>query len=196
LIATAPGEPLFRSVNHALAFAHNFTHGTLKRTGLQKMMGGPVKSGRGLAGLDGAAQAAIIKSMIEAMPKVYSSTLIARFAPQQDECSCGRSCCRGWKESEDWARAIDWLAAHVYEIGLCAGIGHWKFRRSVLMRYFGSSISFLTIANECGVHRHTASELNLRIVDYFRGKSIDAKKGVEWRARIEFEGKLAASGLI
>lgn len=197
-------DALFRSVNHALAFAMNFTHGTIKRSGLAKMMKKQDSPARGLAGLDGAAQAGMIKVALEALPQVYRHTLVARFAPQQEPCSCRRSCCRGYRETDDWRASIDWLANHVFEIGLTGTVGHVRFRRSVVARYFGSKVSFLEIARECGVDRDTASALNCKIVDYFRGPQWLKKggskqaerQGVEWRARVEFEAKLHATGML
>jgi len=192
----------FRSVNHALAFAYNFTHGTLKRSGMARMMGGPSGTGKGLAGLDGAGQAGMIKSAIASMPAIYQNVLIARFAPMQDDCACGARCCRGWRESDDWGDAIDWLAEHILEIDLCGSVKHVKFRRAVVSRYFGAKVSFITIAGDYGVNRDTASSLNARIVDYFRGVRVKGKNedsnrmGVEWRARTEFEQKLREHGVV
>jgi hypothetical protein len=187
----------FRSVNHALAFAFNFTHGTLKRSGLAKMMGGPsAGTGKGLAGLDGAAQAGMVKQAMESMPPVYRHTLVARFAPMAMACSCKQPCCRGYRESAEWAGAVDWLANHVLEIGLTGNVKHYKFRRSVVGRYFGAKISFITIAGECGVNRDTASALNAKVVDYFRGRRDEAKPGVEWRARTELENILRTHGVL
>lgn len=196
-------DALFKSVNHALAFAMNFTHGTIKRSGVVKMMGGG-GTGRGLAGLDGAAQAGMIKQALEALPSVYAHVLIARFAPQSEPCTCKRWCCRGWRETQEWHGSIDWLTEHIFEIGLTGNIAHIKFRRSVVARYFGSKISFLEIARECGVDRDTASALNAKIVDYFRGPKWlkkggteeGTRQGVEWRARTEFEAKLDQAGML
>lgn len=195
-VSTGP----FRNVDAALAFAMNFAHGTLKKTELARLMGGPSSSGKGLAGLDGAAQAGMIKRALEAMPEVYRYVLVARFAPLSLACPCKRPCCRGWRESPEWSEAVDWLAKHILEIGLTANVKSWAFRRAVVSRYFGAKVTFIQIAGDCGVNRDTASALNAKIVDYFRGVrgkgDVAAKKGVEWRARTEIEATLLECGVI
>ena len=83
------GQPLFRSAHQALMFAFTFSatqHGTaaaaerqlaeFARDRYERMPGG----GRGLRGLDGAAQAGMIRRRVEEMPPLHAAALIARFA--------------------------------------------------------------------------------------------------------------------
>ncbi len=171
---------------------------------MARMMGGSAGKGRGLAGLDGAAQVGLIKQLLESLLPVYRYTLIARFSQITEKCPCKRSCCRGWRETDDWGTSVTWLADHVHEIGLTGKVGFMDFRRAVVAHYFGSNITFLEIARVNKVDRDTASLLNTKIVDYFRGPQwlkkggteTALKQGVEWRARTEFEAKLKSAGLI
>ena len=101
-------DPLFRSAHAALMFALNFRHGSIKMSGLARAMGGG-RTGRGLGGLDGAAQAGMIRAEVERLTPVRRSLLVGRHAPQQVPCQCRQACCRGWVEGEDWREAVNWL---------------------------------------------------------------------------------------
>lgn len=84
------GRALFESAHQALMFAYTFSdneHGVAaaaeRRLALfaRDRYGDPPPSGRGLRGLDGAAQAGMIRSRVEAeVPPLYLASIIARFA--------------------------------------------------------------------------------------------------------------------
>ena len=76
-------EAVFRSARGALMFAFNFTHGTLKKSALAGMMGAS-PNGRGLGGLDGAAQAGMIKAEVDHLPELHQAILIARWLASPD----------------------------------------------------------------------------------------------------------------
>lgn len=83
-------EPLFRSAHQALLFAYTFSdneHGIAAAAERQiaefaRDRYPPISHpGRGLRGLDGAAQAGMIRSRVEAhMPPLYIAAIVARFA--------------------------------------------------------------------------------------------------------------------
>jgi hypothetical protein len=75
--------PPFHSIKGALAFAFNFSHGSVKKPFLASLAGAS-KPGRGLSGLDGAGQAGLIRAAVhELKPAVREQIIIGRFAPRQ-----------------------------------------------------------------------------------------------------------------
>lgn len=156
-------EPLFTSAHAALKFALNFTHGTLKRPALGQLQGGG-GNGRGLAGLDGAAQAGMIRAELESLERQRCQVLVAWFTTQSVPCSCRMACCRGFRENAEWAEAVDWLTEFALVERLTGTVSHHRLRRVLVMRVFGvRNPSLSEIATACGVHRDTASDYNKRV---------------------------------
>lgn len=197
-IPRVPGKPVdreavFRTVRGALMFAMNFTHGTLKRPTLVEMMGGGTV-GRGLGGLDGAAQAGMIRAELERVSPQRRSIIIARCASPTLSCSCKACCCRGWKENPEWGEAINHLTGCVLEQGLAGTVSHYRLRRAMVVRYFlgkaavGPKQSLVEISRVCGVHRNTASVHNKAVVEHLKRE--------EQLATYEIEGLLKEGGVI
>lgn len=181
-------DPLFKSSKGALLFALNYTHGGIKAPSIVALMKDPgLSKGRGLGGLDGAAQAGMIQVELSRLSDLRRAILVARYAVPSLPCACRAPCCRGYRFNPEWDEAIAWLAAYVLDMELTSRISHHTFRRKLVARHFGSKESFVKIAAECKVHRVTASEAY---------KSINGHlKKEEARARIEIEGILQA-GLV
>src|SRR5262245_5671313 len=127
-VENVASEPAFTSAHAALKFAFNFSHGTLKRGVLAQMLGGG-GSGRGLAGLDGAAQAGMIQCELGALSKIRRSILAAKFAPQHEPCACRSPCCRGYVENRTFGEAIESISEFVLVEGLTGNISHYRLRR-------------------------------------------------------------------
>lgn len=183
----SPPEPIFTSAHAALKFAFNFSHGTLKRGVLAQMLGGG-GNGRGLAGLDGAAQAGMIQCELGALSEVRRSIVVAKFSPQHEPCSCRSSCCRGWVENRAFGDAIKFISEYILVEGLTGNISHYRLRRSIVLRYFGVRVSFVELATMCGVNRDTASDLNKRVMGH-----LDHEKGA---AMNEVDDRLRAAGIV
>jgi len=164
----AAGEPLFASAHAALKFAFNFSHGTLKRPSINVLATKGGGSGKGLAGLDGAAQAGMVLAELAVLPTAQRFVIEAKFLPQSEPCACKSPCCRGERTAAAWDQAVAWLTQFVLEQGLTATISHYRLRRAVVERYFGVRHSFPDIAQACGVHKDTASDLNKRVTERFR----------------------------
>ena len=182
-----PQEPVFTSAHGALKFATNYVHGTLKKTFLALALG-EGRIGRGLSGLDGAAQAGMICLELTNLSPLWRAILIARFTVPTIPCPCHAPCCRGSRENPDWALAVDYLTEYVLVAGLTGTISHHRLRRSLVKRYFGVRESFVDIADMCGVHRTTASEYNKDVVECFRE--------IERLAFIAIEGRLKQAGIV
>lgn len=181
-------EPIFRSVHGALKFALNYTHGSLKQSSLAQMMCDRGGGGRGLGGLDGAAQAGMIRAELERLAPLRKQLLTARHVSPTEPCSCRAPCCRGWRENSEWKQAVDYLTEYVLVAGLSGMVSHFRLRRLLVCRYFGAGQTFTSIAATCGVDRDTASGYNKRIFEAFRDE--------ERKALYEIEGQLKHAGII
>jgi hypothetical protein len=160
----------------------NFSHGTLKKNFMAKLLGGGSTS-RGLAGLDGAAQAGMILAQVWQLDRDGAQILVARFTAPTVPCACRAPCCGGERETKAWSEAIDHLTARVLELGLTGTISHYRLRRALVKRYFGIRPSLVQIANSCGVNRDTASDYNRRVHDHLHKADMAAFNRVELRLR-------------
>jgi hypothetical protein len=189
LIPAGPDrEALFEYGRSALRFALNFTHGSLKETFLARAMKGGGRPGRGLAGLDGAAQAGMIKQLLHLLDPVRRDFIIARFTIPRSPCPCKAPCCSGYRETPDWGRAIESLTDFVLRAGLTKAISHHRLRKAVVIKYFGVRVRLVDVAEHCGVDSDTAGALNRRVKDRFRDEEALAEEAVH--------GHLLAAGII
>ncbi|WP_430229889.1 hypothetical protein [Nitrosomonas communis] len=113
-------EPLFKSTHEALVFAFNYAGQQSPKTPLMRMIQskdleddrlGPVKKSKGLAGLDGAAQAGMILAEVCRLPDDQHNVIVARYYRAQYECKC----CEQPRPREEWKIAIDALS-HCIEL--------------------------------------------------------------------------------
>ena len=79
--APTEAEPLFINAHSALVFAFNFSGQCYDRPMMNRMAAPSVGTGKGLVGLDGAAQAGMIRGEVKSLGKLAEAILIARFAP-------------------------------------------------------------------------------------------------------------------
>lgn len=179
--------PPFRSVRGALAFAFNFTHGSVKKPYLATLAGAS-RPGRGLSGLDGAGQAGLIKAEVSQLLPVRAHIICGRFAPKRVPCACKRVCCVGYALNIEWAQAVDWLTEYVLKAALAGTVSNFRLRRALVVRFLGEEVSIAGVANECHVKRDTASEHNKRVATHLE----EHERMAEW----ELKGKLEAAGVI
>lgn len=72
-------DPLFDSTWAALAFAYRYSTQQYQPTPMARLMRGSIGSGKGLHGLDGAAQAGLVRAMVEKLPEFERAAITARF---------------------------------------------------------------------------------------------------------------------
>jgi hypothetical protein len=180
LIPAEQKEPLFHATHGALMFAFNFVHGSLKKSTLAQLLP-PGRPGRGLSGLDGAAQAGMIKAEVDELQAAHKSMIAARFAPANSPCACRSSCCSGYRENREWQEAVHWLAEYTLSEGLTGTISHVRIRRALVTKYFGVRTSLVEIAMACGVNRDTVSANNMRVVDRFKKLERHATEAIDER---------------
>lgn len=98
---------LFDSVEHALTFAFHYTSQQSPQTPMSGLMrGGAIGNGKGLHGVDGAAQAAMILNALDRLPKEQRWALTVRFGEIYHDCPC----CGYPMLSDEWNEAADNLA--------------------------------------------------------------------------------------
>lgn len=178
------GQPLFRSAHQALMFAFTFSatqHGTaaaaerqlaeFARDRYERMPG----SGRGLRGLDGAAQAGMIRRRVEEMPPLHAAALIARFAilsPATRQAACSVLALRarhGLAAPQD-IRALTLL----------------------VRRHFGLRVNLPRLADECGVTERTVQRWALEVRRWARRVEEFAMARIE--VQLEEAGIVARAG--
>lgn len=100
-------QALFGSVEEALTFAFYYAAGQSPRTPMTALVrGGAIGKGKGLHGVDGAAQAAMILRKLDDLPKEQRQALTVRFGDVEHECPC----CGHPSKSNGWKDAVDGLS--------------------------------------------------------------------------------------
>lgn len=178
-------DPLFKSAHEALIFAHNFSNQQFAKTAMGKLMqsaGGTRHSGKGLGGLDGAAQAGMILARVVKLPKHEQQCIHARYGQAMAPCGdCGQD-----MPTQAWKEAVEGLTFWV--VTSLTGITHLHLRRAMTAKYFGGKVDMKAMAIRCGVHQSTMS----------RQYSIVAKtlRSLENKVMAEIERELQESGMV
>lgn len=99
---------VFTDTDAALRFALRFAvqqHSSSELAGLR----GPSHSDTGLNGVDGAAQAGMVRAEMAKLTPTQRAVLIGRYALPDVVCTCRRPCC-GHTPNNEWTAAIAHLA--------------------------------------------------------------------------------------
>ncbi|MBU9581357.1 DNA-binding protein [Burkholderia multivorans] len=185
----------FKSAFDAVRFALAYSTQQYGETMMAKRLRGEsAGSGMGLVGLDGAGQAGMIRAKVCALPELHRAVIIARAAPRDLPCSCGKACCSGSQPNPEWRAAISWLteASAAY----CSGFSHYRVRRAIIERVFGVKCSLSDVAEDCGAHVNTASKQNAAVRKWLEGDTKTGSVGVADVAWSAIERKLSDAGLL
>jgi hypothetical protein len=195
-------EPLFNSAHAALVFAFNFS-GQSERSTMAKMAAPTGETGKGLGGLDGAAQAGMIRQELQSMGKLAEAILVARIAPRATPCSCRSPCCSGYRPNPEWTSAIGHLADHIRNTALAGCTSNALLRRAYVVRYFtpkDKRISLEALASQHEVDRHSVSAHNAKVFALFGGTQAKAEKsasmGLEHAAMYSIDDRLREIGMV
>lgn len=108
-------EALFKSTHDALKFAFFYMGQQSPKTPLMSMTVDkdrpPIGSGKGLIGVDAAAQAGMILAEVCRLPDDQHNVIVAKYYTVKDECRC----CGNPAAREEWKTAIDALS-HCIEL--------------------------------------------------------------------------------
>ena len=194
-------EPLFKNSYDALVFAFNYSGQQYGKSPMIKITGTHMPSGKGLSGVDGAAQAGFIRAEVAAMGRILEAILIARFAPHTVPCSCRQPCCIGEKPNKEWTEAVAVLADHLRDNVLKSCVTTWDMRVQYIMRQFtkkGDRVSLEEIARRNNVSERTVSTHFGIVRAFFNGKKDNSGHvpGIEEVAQIAIEGRLSKIEMI
>jgi hypothetical protein len=177
-------DTLFSSSHAALVFAFNFSMQAYDRPMLNRLAAPGSGGGNGLAGLDGAAQAGIIRHEVKAIAngkKLLEAIVVAKFAPMNIRCDCKSQCCSGQKLNAEWANSIGYISDDVRNTALAGCSSTALLRREYVSRYFmpkHDRKSIERIAVEYDINRDTVSAHMSKVQGYLGGKR-SGEKGLE-----------------
>ena len=106
---------LFRSAQDALLFAFRHAGQAYDRPMMLRMADTSRGAGAWLAGLDGAAQAGMIRAEVASLGRLYEAVIVARFADRSIPCQCKAACCSGERLNGEWINAVAYLADYGFQ---------------------------------------------------------------------------------
>lgn len=133
---------LFDSLYQAITFAYRFSHQSYSPSLMQQMMGTPSRtSGKCLGGLDGAAQAGIIRGILAQNLDVYELHMLsARFAINERESIVARL-----------------ALVPVVIAAMPTGMHSRRAADALVQKWFGARFQIQDIAERTGFHRSSIS---------------------------------------
>lgn len=191
-------ERLFDSSHAALVFAFNYSGQQYQASAMNKAMTPAIGSGKGLVGVDGAAQAGMVRLELSMLPELHQAVLTARCAPRDVVCDCGRPCCAARRPNPEWEAAIVWLTERAM-LQLSGSFSHYRVRRSILEKIFGVRVDLQQIAEDCGAHRNTISAQNAKLKLWIEGerkRGLMAAPGLEAVAWTAIDIRLKAAEMV
>ena len=186
---------LFRSTQDALLFAFRHAGQAYDRPLMLRMADASRGSGAGLAGLDGAAQAGMIRAEVAALGRLHEAVLVARFADRAIPCQCKAACCSGERMNGEWINAVAYLADYVRTSALSGCVSTGILRREYVARYFsgkGVRDSIRVIAGRHGLEKRTAEVQAGKVATFLGGSD----HGVESAAIDAITDKLREAGVV
>ncbi len=173
-------EPLFKSAHAALAFAFNYAVFQYAISGMGALIKNKpgdeayIGTGRGLIGLDGAAQAGFIMREVCTLNWGEKMCLIARFAPQKD----------GKQLTENFKAALDIMIKESRQVPFESE----ALRLVLVWRYFGLKGRVKDFAEDAGVSKSMAY--------YYFADIHEILAKLEMRSMMLITGKLQALGIV
>lgn len=139
--AAIQDDPLFDSAYSALAFAFRFSTQQYQPTPMARLMRGSLGSGKGLAGLDGAAQAGLIRGMVEKLQEFERAAIIARFS---------------WKSAEGYGAKIVLMGPALASLG--TGVHSRRMVDHLVQKFYGERVYLKELAELVGMHANTMTD--------------------------------------
>lgn len=194
---------LFTSAHAALVFAFNFSGQCYDRPMMNRLAAPAIGSGKGLVGLDGAAQAGFIRAEVLSLGSLAEAILIARIAPRSMPCHCRQACCSGRKPNREWVMAVGHLAEQSRRSALSGCSANGIMRREYIARYFTAKdqrISLEALAERYDVDRNTASAHYAKVSTWLGGmpsrKDKPTVPGMEELATAAIDQRLREIGMV
>lgn len=176
-------QKLFRTPQDALIFAFNYSMQRQDRSLVDRLAAPSPRTGKGLSGNDGAAQAGMIRRELEQLTEIERAVLVARFAPRSWPCACGRPCCSGHTANPEYVAAIRTIEQGAMSV-LAGRLVHYQLRCGLVEKAVGVKIEIKALAEKCGVTEKTADAHWQIIKVWFLGRSKPKKLKPTKRTRI------------
>lgn len=195
-------EPLFASAHNALLFAFNFSGQQYDRPMMNRLADDPIDYvSKGLSGMDGAAQAAMVFNKLFHLPPLYQYIVFATYAPRSIPCACRYPCCSGTKRNVLWDACITEIEEAAITQALPGCISHRLLRRGIVLRAFGDkSLTLAELAEKAEVSETTANSHNQKVRQWLLGTPATRKKeavmGVKQEAQSMIAKILLMDGLV
>jgi hypothetical protein len=158
------------------------------------------REGKGLGGLDGAAQAGMISAEVERLDRLEQAFLVARFAPSSILCDCGAPCCSGKRSNEEWTHAVGVLSQHLKEVVLIGCSTTIDMRVDYIRNFLPGckNTSFIALAGRHRIFEKTVRNHILKIRKFFCGEVINGirRSGLEERAMTAITDRLERAGIV
>ncbi|WP_233863501.1 hypothetical protein [Paraburkholderia adhaesiva] len=110
-----------------------------------------------LTGTDATAQAARIRRQLDRLAPLPRALLVVAYAPQALKCSCGARCCSGSYPNPEWADAMRVALAHVSTLLSGHAVNERLHRAVVANALTRTKETTVSLAQRCGVDRHTVA---------------------------------------
>lgn len=157
------------------------------------------KEGRGLGGLDGAAQAGMIRAEVGHLDRLEQAFIVARFAFPTVPCDCGRPCCSGNRPNEEWTQAIGILSLHLKEVVLFGCSTTIEMRVDYLKRFFlrKDMTRIDNLSEKHHVSKMTIVRHTKEVKKFLLGERINGarREGLEERAMAAITDRLDLAGI-
>lgn len=164
-------EYLFQSLHAALTFAYRYSGQQYSPSIMAQIMKGPGGSGKGLSGLDGAAQAGLIRGMLINLDLNEKNIIAAKFSSNEEEC----------------IRAKLSLVLPVMA-SLTTGKHSRRAIDTLIQKWFGCKVNIRDTADKFNLHRNTVGPMWREVRECLNG--------IWERAETNAYLKLQKSGLI
>lgn len=176
-------QKLFRTPQEALVYAFSYSMQQQDRPLADRLASPAARTGKGLHGNDGAAQAGMIRRDLEQLSDIDRAVLVALFAPRSYPCACGSACCSHHRANPEYSAAITLLTEKA--LAQMAGhLSHYMLRRGLVEKALGTKITIKALAIRCEVSEKTA-DAHWRIIrDWIGGSPKKKAKKAAKRARV------------
>ncbi|WP_175796574.1 hypothetical protein [Burkholderia anthina] len=175
---------IFRNAREAIVFALNFSGAQYSTSSLGNLaQAGAIGSGRGLSGLEGAAQAGMVKRRLAELDAHLLAALIARCSPLKVKDPSGEA----FTDGEAWAQAVSEMATYLGSLRDFDSASDVVMRCAV-RKYFGEKQTIQEIADKARMHRVTANNQHTTIKR--------ALEGIEAEAWDVFSKSLSVGGML
>lgn len=181
-------DGIFKSAHEAIVFACNYAAQQYAMSPMAKLLQrGGRGSGRGLIGLDGAAQSGMVLAELQNIDYVQMLVLVARCAPRKERCECNHACCSGWRPNPLYRDAVSQLVDLVVP-ALGGAFTMRRFRLAVIEKFFGEKIVIKEVASDLNVPPRTA-ERHASIINAYL-KDVEKNGWTEWYGHLDNAGMI------